>query len=239
MQNPVNPLSWGPREWNVFHNKALSYSSQIEKENMRRFYEIEFPQRIPCGSCKSHYQQLVYQFPPALDSQNSLFNWTVDIHNHVNQKIGKGFVTHDQARAIWQPYAIQEQQIFRATQPRINQINQSNQSNQINNNLTNQNKANPQISTTISTRVRAGSTISDNAHLSAGNNPKGTITFEIYRYDGNTKVLAHRSQAIPVNGNGAYSSGPVAFSNDDTHYWTAIYSGDQNNNSATSPLIKN
>ncbi len=48
--------------------------------------------------CKSFYKQWKAQNPPKADD---LFDWTVELHNAVNAKLGKPKITLDEARRIW------------------------------------------------------------------------------------------------------------------------------------------
>jgi hypothetical protein len=92
------------------------------------------------------------------------------------------------------------------------------------------------ITTTASATGNVGDNISDTAHLtnvaaSAG----GTITFKAWTAcntatDPDTPTgLAFTSAAIPVTGPGNYSSGNFLTAAAGTYYWTAVYSGDGNN----------
>jgi hypothetical protein len=96
----------------------------------------------------------------------------------------------------------------------------------------------PTIATTASAPVPVGGSISDSATLAGGVAPTGTIVFSAFG-PGNptcTGVAAFTS-TVPVNhGNGVYSSTaspPIATAG--AYNFVAVYSGDANNASATSP----
>jgi hypothetical protein len=86
-----------------------------------------------------------------------------------------------------------------------------------------------------------GSILEDTAVLSGGLNPTGTITFTLYGPTDGTCTSALYTVVVTVNGNGSYTtvgtvgtgSNVAAFSG--TYHWAAVYSGDANNNSASSP----
>ncbi|GMU73434.1 MAG: hypothetical protein AMXMBFR42_28890 [Burkholderiales bacterium] len=80
--------------------------------------------------------------------------------------------------------------------------------------------------------VKLGASISDQATLSDGVNPTGSITFVAYGpNDAACATPVFTSNAVAVNGNGVYNSAP-AFTPTavGTYRWIASYSGDANNN---------
>ncbi len=93
-----------------------------------------------------------------------------------------------------------------------------------------------QVTPTISTQATAntpiGGQISDQATLSGGGGPTGTITFTAYGPDDDTcgNPPAYTSSAVAVSGNGEYDSS-LTFTpaTAGTYRWIASYSGDTNN----------
>jgi hypothetical protein len=75
------------------------------------------------------------------------------------------------------------------------------------------------------------SPISDSASLNGGSDPTGSITFALYANNSCAGSPVLSSSAVPVSGNGTYSSGNLPAPDPSTYYWVATYSGDQNNNS--------
>ena len=99
-----NPSNWGRRAWKRFHIKSLYYPDNptvYEKYDAKNFYELEFSKYIKCTSCKTHYNQIIKQYPIRLESRIALFYWTVDIHNLVNKKLGKPQISHLDAYKLW------------------------------------------------------------------------------------------------------------------------------------------
>ena len=96
------------------------------------------------------------------------------------------------------------------------------------------NKVQPEISTSADESVTIGGSISDQAELSGGTNPTGTITFEAFGPDDdNCDGEPAYSETVNVDsGNGTY--GPVSFvpTATGTYNWIASYSGDVNNEPA-------
>ena len=95
------------------------------------------------------------------------------------------------------------------------------------------------LSTTPGGMVMVGSSLSDSAALSGGNNPQGTITFYLMA-PGSTSTTpldsAVYTATVPVNGDGTYdisqatsTTGSTAASVIGTYQWVVVYSGDTNN----------
>jgi hypothetical protein len=79
-----------------------------------------------------------------------------------------------------------------------------------------------------------GSLVADVATLAGGFNPTGAIQFLLYRAPNCQELLSGGIAGASVNGNGSYTSGPVAVPEAGTYYWVATYSGDDNNLTASS-----
>ncbi|WP_433501493.1 choice-of-anchor P family protein [Sphaerimonospora sp. CA-214678] len=96
-------------------------------------------------------------------------------------------------------------------------------------------KATPSIATTPSGPVPAGGDVSDTATLSDGYHPTGTVTFRLFG-PGDTDCatpIATRTGSVTESGTAA--SGDVTIGAAGTYRWTAVYSGDDHNDSVTSP----
>jgi hypothetical protein len=90
----------------------------------------------------------------------------------------------------------------------------------------------PALVTTASAGGPIGTVLTDQATLSGGVNPTGSITFRLYGPNDAscTGAPVFTSNAIAVNGNGTYASAPGYTSTAvGTYRWIASYSGDANN----------
>jgi len=97
------------------------------------------------------------------------------------------------------------------------------------------NKLNPTIATTLSAgTVNIGATVHDSATLSgATGNAGGTATYTVYSDNSCSALYASAGTKTVTNGS-VPDSDPVTFSSAGTFYWQVVYSGDANNNGATS-----
>jgi hypothetical protein len=99
------------------------------------------------------------------------------------------------------------------------------------------------LTTVATAEATLGEPISDTATLSGGDNPTGTITFNVYGPDDeDCSGESAFTSVVDVNGNGDYSSDPTPSDPSDdfvpsaagTYRWTADYSGDDNNEAVSS-----
>ncbi|HWF49165.1 MAG TPA: Ig-like domain-containing protein [Solirubrobacteraceae bacterium] len=91
-------------------------------------------------------------------------------------------------------------------------------------------KAVPSMTTTASSAVTVGGTISDSAALSGGVSPTGTVTFKVYGPNDATCANAPAfTGSATVAGNGTYGSGNFTTTQAGTYRFVASYGGDANN----------
>lgn len=89
----MKPSYWGKYFWKVMHITALGYPdnpSEDDKQVYRRFFET-IGQVLPCKKCSKNYASHFENVPITkfLDGPESLFKWTVYLHNIVNKELGK------------------------------------------------------------------------------------------------------------------------------------------------------
>lgn len=104
----MDPTVWGPKLWFVIHTIALNYPNNPTYEDKRVTEEFfnNLKYTIPCGKCKIHYRQRLERNPIInyLDSKESLFRYTIDIHNQVNKSLGKKIYTYDEVVEIYREH---------------------------------------------------------------------------------------------------------------------------------------
>jgi hypothetical protein len=96
---------WGPLYWYVIHTTALNYPnnpSDFHKTAYKNFFE-SFANVLPCKKCREHYQTHISRYPisPFLDNNQLLNKWVIDLHNMVNQSLGKPLYTYQQVYQIY------------------------------------------------------------------------------------------------------------------------------------------
>lgn len=91
-----SPDLWGPSMWFMMHLVAATYPdapTSADKANYMAFYK-SLQHILPCMGCRMGYQGYIVSEPTKLTlrtmgSRESLFKWTVDVHNRVNAKLHK------------------------------------------------------------------------------------------------------------------------------------------------------
>ena len=91
----AEPIVWGPTAWHFLHTSSVNYPVQAgpeHKAHCRKFLE-GLPFMLPCGDCGQHLKEYFSDKPAAIqascESRATLVALMVDIHNDVNQKLGK------------------------------------------------------------------------------------------------------------------------------------------------------
>lgn len=105
----MEPTTWGPFVWSAIHLICLGAAvelSSFEQEQYQQFFNY-IALVIPCATCRTHLQQHYREVPIQgyLKGRDSLFEWSVKLHNLVNQSLGKQVWTLENARAHWEKVA--------------------------------------------------------------------------------------------------------------------------------------
>jgi hypothetical protein len=117
----MSPDVWGPFFWTTMHIVSLGYSpkpSEKEQEAAIKFYE-SLAYTIPCPICREHYSYLLEKMPiaQAVGSRDDLVLWVFNVHNAVNNQLGKPEITFDQY--IQSMTALSKRSSFSIHQPNI------------------------------------------------------------------------------------------------------------------------
>lgn len=91
----VSPKLWGKEGWRFIHFVAITYDPSKKEEFLNFFQNL--PKILPCPVCGKHFKENMAKMPPRMESNQTLFEWTVDMHNLVNKENGKKSLTYDQA----------------------------------------------------------------------------------------------------------------------------------------------
>lgn len=98
----MKPSIWGPHTWKTIHYIALAYPRQPSPEDRANYAAFfhSLGHVLPCSTCSRHFLSLLMEVPldaAALRSSDTLFEWTVKVHNRVNLTLGKPTLSVDQA----------------------------------------------------------------------------------------------------------------------------------------------
>ncbi len=89
----MSPAVWGPIFWATMHIVSLGYPAKPTEEDKAgavAFYN-SLATVIPCPICKTHYKVFLHKTPveSAVGSRHELIHWVFDLHNDVNEQLGK------------------------------------------------------------------------------------------------------------------------------------------------------
>ena len=86
--------------WRCLHAFAFTFAESPSEADKRRaldwlsyFDEIVSEAEGKQCNCGQHWRAIRARFPVRLESRDAFFRWTVLVHNEVNMRLGKGFVT--------------------------------------------------------------------------------------------------------------------------------------------------
>lgn len=95
--------NWGNYIWGTIHEVAIGYPefpTDEDKKLYKNFYD-NLIKVLPCPICKTDFIDIKNSNPIVLDNRDALFNWTVDLHNAVNLKLGGHIWTYEEAIKQW------------------------------------------------------------------------------------------------------------------------------------------
>ena len=94
---------WGNRQWYWYH--LISYTSPEKltvtgKKNYLEFIYL-MTQLLPCHKCYDHFKLYLKNTPINFDDRQSMIEWFVNAHNHVNQRLEKPLLTIEDANKLY------------------------------------------------------------------------------------------------------------------------------------------
>lgn len=102
----IAPAYWGPHVWAAIHLICLGAPESFtgsDTSGYRAFF-TNLASILPCEACREHLRQNLKEtsIEAALSGgRESLFKWSVQLHNTVNGQLGKPILPYDQAKAFW------------------------------------------------------------------------------------------------------------------------------------------
>lgn len=94
----IDPRIFGPSFWGALH---LACFGADNPDKVRDFIAL-YPYVLPCPGCRAHFAQVLKDYPvPETNDRMELFDWSVMVHNVVNDSLGAPRVTTDEALIEW------------------------------------------------------------------------------------------------------------------------------------------
>lgn len=108
----ITPNSWGPYMWGAIHLICLGAPEQIDSASQSAYASFfnQLPFVLPCATCGKHLQENLAKDPvePNAGGKESLFAWSVRLHNTVNAQLGKSQMSLQDARKRWENVCLGE-----------------------------------------------------------------------------------------------------------------------------------
>lgn len=98
---------WGPAGWRFLHSVAHGFPESPSDFDMNNGsppgttesnYKIFFTmvgKTLPCGLCRNSYNEFILENPIRTGSRAELTKWLWEIHNKVNEKLGREYPKSD------------------------------------------------------------------------------------------------------------------------------------------------
>lgn len=101
MSTCIDPMMFGPHYWAVIHISCLAAGKNLtaEKLNQMKQFVDSLPGILPCIDCQEHLVENLVTLP--FDGGDP-FKWSVDLHNLVNNQLGKLTVNYSDALEFWE-----------------------------------------------------------------------------------------------------------------------------------------
>jgi len=98
-------MIWGKYFWTTMHVVALGFpevATDLTRQQYRSFYR-DLGDVLPCSKCRGNYARHFQELPVDLYlyDKNTLFTWTVELHNIVNSETGKNKWTVHEAKEYY------------------------------------------------------------------------------------------------------------------------------------------
>lgn len=96
----LSPNLWGSQAWHFIHSVALSYPENPTDADKKKYYNffLYLGRVLPCPICGQHFLEKMKKYPPNMENNERLFQWTVDIHNTINAENGKQIYSYEEAK---------------------------------------------------------------------------------------------------------------------------------------------
>lgn len=94
---------WGPAAWKFLHAITFAYPDlpTIQEQNDAEKMFLSLSSLLPCLACREHYVAEISAHPPDARSKTTLSTWLVDLHNRVNQRLGKPVFSYLAAESLY------------------------------------------------------------------------------------------------------------------------------------------
>ena len=110
---------WGPAAWRFLHIASFAMDT-FNAERVVQALE-SFGHLLPCDECKTHYANYLNKNPPGaqIQSKEDMQKYLVNVHNAVNDRLGKPILSFDNAVDLYSRYTCCRTNLNGGTKQRI------------------------------------------------------------------------------------------------------------------------
>ncbi len=93
----------GNISWHLLHSFAASFPTKPSEEEKQQFKNllISFTYLYPCLSCRRHFKEMLESNPIEVNSREQVSTYLCNLHNLVNQRIGKAVFDCNKILDYW------------------------------------------------------------------------------------------------------------------------------------------
>lgn len=114
LKNNYDLYIWQAITWKFFHKISL-YQDPLKSEAYKIFFN-SFKTLIPCSVCRNHYIKMLEDdnFDLCKNiNKNNLFNFTINIHNNVNLRLGRKIWKHEYSKKFYNSFFLDFHEVKR------------------------------------------------------------------------------------------------------------------------------
>lgn len=99
-KNPhAQPNVWGTHAWSFLHCVVMTYPNRpsLEQQANMTVFLHSLGNVLPCKLCRKNFRKYISNHPIQVQSKTKLRDWVIDLHNAINQRLGKPILSHEEA----------------------------------------------------------------------------------------------------------------------------------------------
>ena len=96
-----DPKIWGAQAWHFIHMTMINFPPESTGEDKKEYEKFidSIPHILPCPMCGEHFKEILKTHQPDYKDAQSMWKWSVDVHNEVNKSLDKPVLSYDEAWA--------------------------------------------------------------------------------------------------------------------------------------------
>jgi hypothetical protein len=97
---PLDKDQYGRAMWQIIHSYSSSMPDKLSRVDKIKFRQTlaDLVDHLPCQDCKHHARAYLKENKPAYKSNQEMFQYYCDFHNHINESTGK---PKQDCQALW------------------------------------------------------------------------------------------------------------------------------------------